>query len=163
MNDIEIERKYLLDTLPDDLEKHPNKSISQGYITTDSHNEVRIRSKGDDCFLTVKQGSGLCRTEVEIVISENQFNALWKLTANKRVEKIRYDYQGLSSLLEIDVYSNELAPLKVVEIEFNSVDESHHFTPPAFFGREVTDDKAYKNASLAIHGIPDSYAEDLHE
>ncbi len=163
MNDIEIEKKYLLDRLPEDIESHPKKSIFQGYITTDSHNEVRVRSKGEDHFLTVKQGSGLSRTEVEIEISEDQFNALWKLTANKRVEKIRYDYQGSSSLIEIDIYRNELTPLKVAEVEFSSVEDSRHFVAPDFFGHEVTDDKAYKNASLAINGIPDSYAQYLHE
>lgn len=162
MKNSEIERKYLLDALPADIEEQPHNIICQGYITTDSNNEVRVRSKGDDFFLTIKQGSGLCRTEVEIAISEDQFDALWQLTANKRVEKTRYNYQGPASLLiEIDVYHNELEPMKVAEIEFTNVEESRHFTAPSFLGREVTDDKAYKNASLAIHGIPDSYAEEL--
>ncbi len=157
MNNTEIERKYLLDTLPDDIKQLPYAIIRQGYINTDSHCEVRVRAKGDDCFLAIKQGSGLVRTEVEIVISENQFNDLWGLTANKRVEKTRYNMQSGSSLIEIDVYLNSLAPLMSAEVEFTSVDESRLFIVPAFFGREVTHDKAYRNASLAVHGIPDSH------
>ena len=161
MNTIEIERKFLLATLPDDIEQQPYNIIRQGYIVTDSDNEVRVRAKGNDYYLTIKQGSGLSRNEVEMAISEKQFDALWPLTANKRVEKIRYDYQGHASLIEIDVYSNGLSPLKVAEVEFGSVEESRYFIAPAFFDREVTEDKSYKNAALAVHGMPDSYMEEL--
>lgn len=161
MNSTEIERKFLLDSLPDDIEQRPHSIIKQGYIVTDSSNEVRVRAKGGDYYLTVKQGSGLSRNEVEIAISEQQFNALWALTAGKRVEKTRYDYQDSGSLIEIDVYTSELSPLKVAEVEFASVDESRSYTIPSFFGREVTEDKSYKNASLAVRGMPDTYVKEL--
>ena len=153
----EVERKFLLDTLPDNIEQQPNNLIRQGYVVTDASNEVRVRAKGENYYLTIKQGSGLSRNEVEMAISEDQFNALWELTVDKRVEKIRYDYQGPASLIEIDIYNNGLSPLKVAEVEFSSVEESRHFIPPSFFGREVTEDKLYKNAALAVHGMPDSY------
>lgn len=161
MNQSEIERKFLLERLPENIEQHPHNIIRQGYITTDSSNEIRVRAIGNKHFLTVKQGTGLSRTEVEIRISEEQFEALWGLTANKRIEKIRYNMQMPDALIEIDVYADALAPLKVAEVEFNSVEESREFKFPAFFGHEVTDDKAYKNAALAVHGIPDSYVKDL--
>ena len=153
----EVERKFLLDTLPDNIEQQPNNLIRQGYVVTDASNEVRVRAKGENYYLTIKQGSGLSRNEVEMAISEDQFNALWELTVDKRVEKIRYDYQGPASLIEIDIYNNGLSPLKIAEVEFSSVEESRHFIPPSFFGREVTEDKLYKNAALAVHGMPDSY------
>ena len=161
MNTIEIERKFLLNTLPDNLEQQPHKIIRQGYITTDSQVEVRVRAKGEDYFLTVKQGSGLSRNEVEINISAEQFNPLWDLTVNKRVEKTRYNFLDDGLLIEIDVYCGGLAPLKVAEVEFRSIQESRAFRIPSFLGLEVTDDKAYKNASLAVQGIPDSYIKDL--
>jgi adenylate cyclase len=161
MNNIEIERKFLLETLPDDIEHQPHNVIRQGYIVTESSNEVRVRAKGENYYLTIKQGSGLSRNEVEIAISEDQFSALWGLTANKRIEKIRYDYQGLASLIEIDVYTDGLSPLKVAEVEFASVEESSYFEAPSFFGREVTEDKSYKNAALAVNGMPDSYEKGL--
>ena len=161
MSGLEIERKYLLYTLPDDIAQHQHTIISQGYITTSSDNEVRIRAKGNNYFMTIKQGTGLKRTEVEIAISEDQFNALWELTIHKRVEKTRYDYKAFTSLIEIDVYVDTLAPLMVAEVEFPNIAESQHFEAPSFFGLEVTEDKAYKNASLAVHGVPDSYLEQL--
>lgn len=161
MSGMEIERKFLLDTLPDDIEQQPHNLIQQGYIVTDSSNEVRVRAKGEKHYLTIKQGSGLSRNEVEIAISEDQFAALWRLTVNSRVEKIRYDYPGHTSLIEIDVYNDVLFPLKVAEVEFTSVEESREFEAPAFFGREVTEDKSFKNASLAANGIPETYIKEL--
>lgn len=161
MSNTEIERKFLLDRLPEDIEQKPHNIIRQGYIVTDSSNEVRVRAKGSDYYLTIKQGNGLTRDEVEIPISEHQFNALWGLTAGKRVEKTRYDYADSGSLIEIDVYSGGLTPLKVAEVEFTSVDASRGYTIPSFFGREVTQDKSFKNASLAVKGMPDSYTKEL--
>ena len=160
MSNSEIERKFLLSTLPDNLEQYPHQPISQGYIVTDSNKEVRLRSKGKAHFLTVKQGDGLHRTEVEISLTEEQFNDLWGLTQNQRMKKIRYDFPYLETVIEIDVYSNSLAPLIVAEVEFNSIEESHAFILPAFFGQELTQDKNYKNASLVVHGLPESYTRD---
>ena len=157
MSNSEIERKFLLSALPDNLEQYPHKAISQGYITTDSSNEVRVRSKGKEHFLTIKQGDGLHRTEVEISLTEKQFSELWGLTQNQRMNKVRYDYPYFETVIEIDVYSNALAPLIVAEVEFNSIEESHAFSLPAFLGREVTQDRSYKNASLVVHGLPESY------
>ena len=117
--------------------------------------------KGGDYYLTVKQGSGLSRNEVEIAITEPQFDALWTLTAGKRVEKTRYDYQDSGSLIEIDVYTGDLSPLMVAEVEFTNENESRVYAVPAFFGAEVTEDKSYKNASLAVRGIPESYRNNL--
>ncbi len=161
MKNIEIERKFLLESLPEHLQQQSHEMIRQGYITIDNHTEVRVRAKGDVYFLTVKQGSGLSRTEVEIDITALQFSALWELTVNKRVEKNRYLLKDSGTLIEIDIYCDGLAPLKVAEVEFNSIEASRAFKVPAFFGLEVTDDKAYKNAALAVYGIPDSYIKDL--
>jgi adenylate cyclase len=161
MSGSEIERKFLLSALPDDLQQHPYKAISQGYISTASESEVRVRRHGSSCVLTVKKGSGLRRTEVEINIDEAQFLALWELTVNQRIEKTRYDYHYLDTLIEIDVYRDSLAPLTLAEVEFSSIEESRHFSVPSFFGREVTDERAYKNAALAVHGIPEDHAGNL--
>lgn len=155
----EIERKFLIAGLPEDIDRYPHHVIRQGYITTDSENEVRIRSKGEKYYLTIKQGRGLSRTEVEIIITEDQFESLWVLTENKRIEKTRYDLDSHAYLIEVDVYQNKLSPLQVAEVEFPTIEASQEFMLPEFFGREVTNDKAYKNASLACDGIPDSYFE----
>jgi CYTH domain-containing protein/8-oxo-dGTP pyrophosphatase MutT (NUDIX family) len=149
---IEIERKFLLKTLPTKL---PDGAlIQQGYLAHDEHMEVRVRQYGNNHFLTVKEGSGLTRRETEIEISPQQFLALWPSTEGRRLEKVRSLVTYGAFRIEVDRYLGDLEPLLVAEVEFSSVKESERFTTPDYFGQEVTGVAAYKNLSLALHGIP---------
>jgi CHAD domain-containing protein len=60
-------------------------------------------------------------------------------------------------MYELDVYRGSLKGLRVVEVEFPSVEASAAFTAPAWFGAEVTTDPAYKNQALAQREAPDSH------
>ena len=84
---IEIERKFLVTSLPADM--GGGTRILQGYLAYEEHLEVRIRQYGDTFFLTVKEGPGLMRRETEIEISPDQFHALWPSTEGRRLEKVR--------------------------------------------------------------------------
>lgn len=88
----EIERKFLVTKLPQNLERYRSTKIVQGYLAIcEDGTEVRIRKKDDNYFQTIKNGSGLERKEVEIEISQQQFEDLWSMTEGRRVEKIRYE------------------------------------------------------------------------
>lgn len=149
----EIERKFLVDEPPPELNNYPSHGIEQGYVVVADDFEVRLRKKGDRYYQTVKSDGALLRHEVEIELSRSQFEALWPLTEYKRVEKTRYeiDYGGL--LIELDVYSGNLEGLIVAEVEFQTEEESKTFSPPGWFGIEVTGDARYKNKHLASEGI----------
>ena len=151
----EIERKFLIPDPPPELEKHPLREILQGYIAITDDSEVRIRKKGEEYFLTVKTGEGLIRKETEIPISREQFEALWPLTENLRIEKKRYEIKYGKFLIELDLYSGLHSNLIVAEVEFQSEDESNSFIAPGWFGLEITDDERFKNKNLAIKGIPE--------
>ena len=153
---LEIERKFLLKSLPAELlEETP---ILQGYLAHDELMEVRVRQYGNDYSLTVKEGSGLVRKESEIALSAEQFQALWPSTEGRRLEKVRSLVSSGAFRIEVDRYLGELEPLLVAEVEFASVEESEHFVKPDYLGQEITDEEAYKNSSLAIHGMPDELA-----
>lgn len=152
----EIERKWLVRDLPR-LEELKGDRILQGYLSISSDGtEVRIRRKGDTYFETVKSHGGLTRDEIEVEISQCQFRTLWPATEGRRVEKTRYALPWNGYQLELDVYRGALADLVVVELEFTSAEESKQFSPPAWFGEDVTDDTRYKNSSLAVDGRPTS-------
>ena len=155
---IEIERKFLVKSLPADLKG--GTPILQGYLAHDEHMEVRIRQHGMKHVLTVKEGFGLKRRETEIEISLRQFQALWPSTEGRRLEKVRSLVQHGQFRVEVDRYLGQLEPLIVAEVEFSSVEESERFEKPDYLGEEVTDVEAYKNLSLAIHGIPEGPALD---
>lgn len=151
----EIERKFLLDDMPAVADDHEPTVIRQGYLAGDGQVEVRVRARGDDRLLTVKGGHGEVRTEVTVALSSEQFDALWPLTGAHRVCKRRFVVPGDGVEYEIDVFDDDLAGLMIVEVEFDSIDASRHFTPPPWCGPEVTDDERYRNAALARRGPPD--------
>lgn len=156
----EIERKFFVSILPNDLESFKHVDISQGYLAIDeaTSTEVRIRKKGDKYYQTVKIGTGKRRKEVEVAITQEIYEELWPLTEGKRIEKTRYEIphgEGDEKLtIELDVYHGKLEGLYTAEVEFKSEDMSTTFTAPNWFGQEVTEDQRFKNQSLAIHGIP---------
>ena len=152
---MEIERKYLADRLPDDLDKYPARKIDQGYLAITDDVEVRVRRYGDQTFLTIKSGGDLARVEEEIEIEARRFDALWPLTEGRRLQKRRYAIPAGDGLtIELDVYHGSLSGLRVAEVEFGSADAAEAFAPPPWFGRELTDDPRYKNKRLATGGLP---------
>lgn len=152
----EIERKFLLKHLPPNFGKGKAVQIEQGYLAQTDTREIRIRLKGQIWQMTVKDGLGLQRQETEIELTRQQAMALWPLTLGRRISKMRvvYPYQGYR--LEIDIFSGELDPLRLCEIEFASVDEANAFKAPEFLGEDVTEVTEYSNANLAVHGLPNS-------
>jgi CYTH domain-containing protein/CHAD domain-containing protein len=149
----EIERKFLVTEMP--RAESGSTAIEQGYLALDENTEVRLRRAGDELFLTAKGGHGEVREEVEVSIDPKSFEALWPLTAGRRVRKLRhYMPLGDDRRAEVDVYEDGLDGLRTVEVEFDSEDASRAFTPPPWFGRELTGDRRYANQTLATEGLP---------
>jgi adenylate cyclase len=149
----EVERKFLIETLPDELSVESESDVVQGYLAT-GLDEVRIRRRGDDHVLTVKRGSGLTRNEVEVPLSRESFEQLWALTEGRRIEKTRFTTPVEGAVAEVDVYGGALAGLVTVEVEFDNADDARVFSPPFWFGPELTGDSRYSNQSLAVDGMP---------
>jgi adenylate cyclase len=146
----EIERKFLLKRLPDNLEKYPRADIEQGYLAIDSGgHHVRLRKKGDALSLTYKRDYGRRREEREIRLTADQFEALWPATAGRRLTKIRYDLPRGKRMIEIDVYRGVHEGLVVAEVEFPDEKSCVEFEAPDWFGAEVTGDQRYSNLKLA--------------
>jgi adenylate cyclase len=151
----EVERKWLVAELPD-LDGLKAKTVVQGYIAiADDGTEVRVRQKGERYFQTVKSDGGLVRSEFEVELTKEQYDVLWQATAGRQLEKIRYEILSDAVKIELDVYRGTLEGLVVAEIEFSSVRESERFSPPDWFGVEVTTDGRYKNKHLASKGRPE--------
>ena len=55
-------------------------------------------------------------------------------------------------MIELDVYEGALSGLMVAEVEFDDPWGAEAFIAPYWFGREVTEDPAYRNQRLAVAG-----------
>lgn len=156
---MEIERKFLVAgaDLPSALESYPCEQLAQGYLISAGEDlEVRLRSCDGQGSLTIKQGAGRTREEHESAVDAGRFARLWPLTEGRRVEKARYRIPaGAGGTIELDVYGGALAGLVTAEVEFASDLQADGFSPPVWFGVEITDDPRYKNQRLASAGIPE--------
>ncbi|MFA7252756.1 MAG: class IV adenylate cyclase [Candidatus Paceibacterota bacterium] len=161
----EIERKFQVRKLPDNLESFLSKSIKQGYVSiADDGTEVRVRQKGDKYYRTTKRGSGVVRPETEEEISQADFDKDWQMVGDRVIEKTRYEIPLTNgNLAEFDVYGGKLQGLMVVEVEFADENKANEFVAPDWFGEDVSNDPNYKNASLAVNGNPEAKAEQIPE
>lgn len=151
---IEIERKFLVDTPPSADERGPGQYFRQGYLAEDGDVSVRIRITPSAAILTVKAGTGIARTEVESILTDEQGEALWAHTVGRRLTKVRHRIDVPGGVAELDVYEGDLDGLFTVEVEFDSEQAAAAFEPPPWFGRDVTGDGRWTNASLARQGRP---------
>lgn len=151
---IEIERRFLVDVLPQPLPR-PTR-ILQGYLMT-TPATVRVRSADGVFTLTIKSGSGLRRTEIERSLDADEFDALWEVATDLRIEKRRHVVELEDGrVAELDLFDGALDGRRLVEVEFGDEDDAASFVPPGWFGREVTTDPRYTNAVLARAGWPDA-------
>jgi CYTH domain-containing protein/CHAD domain-containing protein len=153
----EIERKFLVAEMP--RAESGEVTIEQGYLALDERGEVRLRRIGGELLLTAKRGHGEVREEVEVPVEPSAFEALWPLTAGRRVRKVRhYVPLGEGLRAEIDVYDGALDGLRTAEIEFDSTAAAGRFTLPPWLGEELTGDGRYANQTLATEGLPEMTA-----
>jgi len=149
---MEIEKKYLVASLPSNLDTYQKKHIAQGYLCTSP--VVRIRKSNEDYYLTYK-GSGLMmREEYEHPLTQEAFEHMLPKVDGNLIQKTRYLIPLENNLTaELDVFEGVLSALQLVEVEFSSVEEAENFTPPAWFGEEVTNSGKYHNSYLSQHGL----------
>lgn len=150
---IERERRYLVDEVPEPLPTP--RRIEQGYLTT-GRVTVRVRRIDDRHVLTVKTGSGRNRVEIERDLDDTEFDELWASATELRIAKRRHLVPlGGGLTAELDLFDGALTGRRIVEVEFDDDTTADAFVAPAWFGREVTEDPRYTNASLARNGWPD--------
>lgn len=145
---MEIERKFRFSSLPEGSETCLHTVIEQGYLCTAP--VVRVRRDGDEYYLTYKSGGLMTREEYNLPLSADSYSHLLAKSDGRIITKTRWRIpleNGLTA--EADVFSGELKGLKVVEVEFSGEEEARAFTPPDWFGEELTFDGRYHNSYLS--------------
>ena len=156
---IEIERKFLVTAPPADYLSHRSVKISQTYLSTPGTPPVlRVRKYGSRHLLTIKkrdrENPMICG-EVEIPIEQSHYQALKAMGQGHELAKTRYLIPFQDFTIELDIFESDLSGLILAEVEFSSSSQADSFTPPRWFGTEVTGDLRYSNNSLSINGRPD--------
>lgn len=147
---MEIERKYLVKQVPENLSQYQCKKISQGYLCTSP--VVRIRRSNDDYYLTYKGKGLLAREEYNLPLTQESYEHLSSKIDGILIEKNRYLIPLSDGLVaELDIFEGKLSDLILVEVEFESIDDANSFVAPEWFGEDVTHSGNYQNSYLSQH------------
>ena len=143
---MEIERKFTVKKLPENLERYPSRLIEQGYLNTNP--VVRVRRDENDYYLTYKGKGLLAREEYNLPLNEEAYRHLIQKADARIITKRRYLLPCDPYTIELDVFLGDLAPLVIAEVEFPDLEAAHNFLPPDWFLDDVTMDPAYHNSNL---------------
>ncbi|MCL1937581.1 MAG: CYTH domain-containing protein [Candidatus Azobacteroides sp.] len=146
---IEIERKFLVkgDFSSCVVKK---EKIVQAYLAASRERTVRIRTKGDKAFLTIKGAAntnGFSHLEFEYPIPLQDAQEILKLAQTGWIEKERNYVPFENHLFEVDIFHGAHEGLILAELELSS--ENEVFEKPDWLGEEVTGEERYYNAWLA--------------
>lgn len=145
---MEIERKYLISQLPEELDSYQKKIIQQGYLCTEP--VVRIRRQDDEYILTYKSKGLMVREEYNLPLTRESYEHLKKKTDGILLSKIRYYIPYKDGLtIELDVFDAPYKGLYLAEVEFPTREMAEAFIPPEWFGEDVTFSSAYHNSTLS--------------
>lgn len=144
----EIERKFLV---AGDFRPFVRKAIriTQGYLSSAPERTVRVRTKGEKGFITIKgkaSESGVSRFEWEKEIPVDEVRELLKICEPGVIDKTRYLVDVGNHTFEVDEFYGDNEGLTVAEVELGSEDEA--FEKPSWLGEEVTGDVKYYNSML---------------
>ncbi|HTU09675.1 MAG TPA: CYTH domain-containing protein [Allosphingosinicella sp.] len=147
---LEIERKFLVEGEAWRAEVTGAGAIRQNYLARGQGLSVRVRTKSERAWLTVKAGmDALARHEFEYEVPLADAEAMLALCPGPAIEKVRHLVPAANGLVwEVDAFEGKLAGLVLAEIELPSADTP--FARPAWLGREVTDDPSYLNSNLHL-------------
>ena len=144
---MEIERKFLIKTLPTDYDTYPCRHLEQGYLSTAP--VIRIRKDNDIYELTYKSGGMMARQEYNLPLTKESYHHLKEKVDGRLITKSRYMIPFQHYTIELDIFAGDLAPLMLAEVEFASAEDAHAFIGPDWFGQDVTFDGRYHNSNLS--------------
>ena len=155
---VERERRWLCRAVPRELALRTER-ITDLYVTGA---RLRLRAarplSGAPPVLRLSRKADVdaqTRLVTSLYLPEAEFELLDRSLAGRRVHKLRHRLpreEGVS--LMVDEFEGALAGLILVEAEFETAQRMASFAPPAFAGREITDDPRFTGAALAEWGLP---------
>lgn len=158
----EIERKFAVRYLPENIKVERIEKIEQVFIYKDIKTSIRIRKIEENHKLyyiyTLKTKSGIQQDktgkqsnlyEIENEITKEEYEELKQKKISNIINKIRMVIPIQSNLkVEIDIYEGYLQGFLTAEVEFPNEEVSNMFIKPDWLGEELGY-KEFSNQKLA--------------
>ncbi|MBR6402564.1 MAG: CYTH domain-containing protein [Eubacterium sp.] len=153
---MEIERKFLIKSLPEKLDSYEHHTIVQGYV--DNEPVVRIRQYDNKYILTIKSLGLMERIEVEKELTESEFKDLSTMVQGNVISKVRYKIPYGEYTIELDIFKDDFEGLIMAEVEFPDKEKAESFIAPDFMSVDVTDNPKFQNSQMSSMN-----KKDIHE
>lgn len=148
MEHMEVERKFLIKTLPENLGAYTSHEIEQGYLCTSP--VVRIRRQDEEYYLTYKSKGFLAREEYNLPLTREAYLHLKEKADGILIEKTRYVIPIENHLnIELDIFHGIYEGLFLAEVEFPDEKTAKAYQPPVWFGEDVTYSPKYHNSVMS--------------
>lgn len=147
MKSFEIEKKYLISSIPEQLENYPFHNIEQDYLSTNP--VVRIRKQDEEYFLTYKSKGLMKREEYNLPLTKESYVHLRKKIDGKLISKRRYLIPFGKYTIELDKFFSPISDFMLAEVEFPSEEEALAFQAPSWFSKDVTSCPEYHNSRMS--------------
>lgn len=145
---MEIERKYLVSELPQNLSEYKCRLIEQGYLSTEP--VVRVRKDNDSYYLTYKGSGMMAREEYNLPLTKEAYEHLLTKADGNIITKKRYEIpDGTGKTIELDIFEGVFAGTILAEVEFETIEEANAYTPPVWFVKDVTMERQYHNSNMS--------------
>ena len=161
----EIEKKYSIKDIPNDVKIIKIQDIQQSFIYRDTKSHIRLRkledrkSKATQYIYTVKTKGDISDNddyniarlyEIESYISKDEYEDLIEKRIGNMINKTRINVPISDGfVVEIDIYYDNLDGLVTAEIEFPDVETARLFTKPDWLGEELGY-KSFSNGRLSL-------------
>lgn len=158
---MEIERKFLIRQLPENLEQYHSHFIEQAYLCVNP--VVRIRREDDHYYMTYKGKGLMVREEYNLPLNATAYIHLLAKSDGRILTKRRYLIPITHPLsnnpdvtfshpltVELDVFEGDYKGLYLAEVEFESEAEANAFRMLDWFSEDVTLDGRYHNSYMAM-------------
>lgn len=152
---MEIERKFAVLKIPNDLEKYEREEIEQGYLCIKP--TVRIRKSNNEYTLNYKwkqkglqEKVAIQNIEYTMPLTQENYEVLLNKIENHLIKKDRYKIPIENGLIvELDVFHGNLEGLIFAEVEFPNLEVAENFDKPDWLGKDLCFDKRFDNTLLS--------------
>ena len=170
---IEIEKKFLVKELPEDLDRYPFHLIEQGYLNV--HPAIRVRKEDDRYYMTYKgtdeNYEGIGKVEYNLPLDRDGYEHLIAKADGNVITKKRYlvpinedafsdeylsEHTELADavrdgklIIELDVFDGVFAGRILAEVEFPDEESATNYKPAKWFSEDVTGNIKYSNSTMS--------------
>ena len=172
---VEIERKFTVKELPDNLGQYPFHIIEQGYLSVVP--AIRVRREDDSFYMTYKshkdfgkqgvisEAGDIGKIEYNLPLDKDSYEHLVAKADGNVISKKRYIIpinsdafdssddrckKLMDSLkIELDVFKGKFDGRILAEVEFPDEETAAAYKPADWFDEDVTGDVRYSNAHMS--------------